>query len=120
MSVKETIKDAGQSVADAAKTAGKKIAKGADQATEWVKEKTGIGCEDRPDGIKEKMDVIGSCGNKLGVIDHVEGDQIKLTRKDSPDNQHHLIPLSWVSRVDSHVHLNRDCGEAKREWGSVS
>jgi len=109
MSVKETIKDA-----------GKKIATGAEQATDWVKEKTGIGCAERPDGIKEDMDVIGSCGNKLGVVDHVEDDSIKLTRKDSTDNQHHLIPLSWVSRVDSHVHISKNCGEAKREWQSVS
>jgi len=120
MSVKETIKDAGHSVADAAKTAGQKIAKGAEQATDWVKEKTGIGETERADGIKEKMEVIGSCGNKLGVVDHVEDDQIKLTRKDSSDNQHHLIPLSWVSRVDSHVHISKNCGEAKREWQSVS
>jgi len=69
--------------------------------------------------IREHMDVVGSCGNKLGVVDHVEGNSIKLTRKDSGDNQHHYIPVSWVSVVDQHVHLNKDCGQAKREWSAT-
>ena len=65
------------------------------------------------------MDVIGSCGNKLGVVDHVEGDRIKLTKNDSPDGQHHFVPLAWVSQVDNHVHLSKDCGQAKKEWQSA-
>ena len=112
MSVKDKLQDAGHTVADAAK-----------HATEWVKEKTGMGTKEGTDlgaaAIKTHMDVIGSCGNKLGVVDGVEGSSIKLTRKDSPDGQHHLIPMSWVARVDSHVHLSKNCGEAKREWQSV-
>ena len=105
MSVKETLKDAGH-----------KVAEKVEQATDWVKEKTGMGSSAESNGIKEHMDVIGSCGNKVGVVDHVEGRTIKLTRSDSPDGQHHFIPMDWVARVDSHVHLNRDCGAAKREW----
>lgn len=66
--------------------------------------------------IQEHMEVYGSCGNKLGVVDHVTGDTIKLTKKDDPDGVHHTFPTSWVARVDSHVHLNKDCGAAKREW----
>lgn len=124
MSIKENIKDAGQSVADAAKNVGHKIAEGAEQATDWVKEKTGMGgTKEGSDAgianIRERMDVIGSCGNKLGVVDHVEGGAIKLTRKDSPDGEHHYIPMVWVDHVDSHVHLNKDCGEAKRDWQSI-
>ena len=66
--------------------------------------------------IREHMDVYGSCGNLLGKVDHVEGDQIKLTKNDSPDGRHHLIPLTWVAKVHDHIHLNRNCGEAKRDW----
>lgn len=66
--------------------------------------------------IRERMEVIGSCGNKLGVVDHIEGGSIKLTRKDSDDGQHHFIPLDWVDHVDRHVHLNKNCGEARRDW----
>lgn len=66
--------------------------------------------------IRERMEVVGSCGNKLGTVDHVEGEQIKLTKQDSPDGKHHFIPANWVESVDDKVHLSRDCGEAKREW----
>jgi hypothetical protein len=66
--------------------------------------------------VRERMDVVGSCGNKLGVVDRVEGDRIKLTKDDSPDGRHHFVPSSWVSNVDDRVHLNKDCGAAKREW----
>ena len=61
------------------------------------------------------MDVIASCGTKVGVVDHMEDGAIKLTRKDSPDNTHHFIPTSWVDHVDSHVHLNKNSEVAKNE-----
>jgi hypothetical protein len=119
--MKNKLQDAGEKVADTAKTVGHKIAEGAEQAKDWVKEKTGTDKEScgeahGTNNIREHMDVIGSCGNKLGVVDHVEGNSIKLTRNDSPDGQHHYIPMTWVARVDNHVHLSRNCGEAKREW----
>ncbi|MEX2173509.1 MAG: DUF2171 domain-containing protein [Pirellulaceae bacterium] len=66
--------------------------------------------------IKEHMPVMGSCGNRLGDVDHVEGDAIKLTKKSSPDGKHHFIPMNWVEKVDDSVRLNKDCGEAKKEW----
>src|SRR3954470_14334726 len=66
--------------------------------------------------IRERMDVIASCGKKIGVVDHVEGNQIKLTRKDSADGQHHYVPTNWVARVDQHVHLSKNSEEACREW----
>jgi hypothetical protein len=69
--------------------------------------------------IREHMPVIGSCGNKLGDVDRVEGDSIKLTKGSSPDGQHHFIPSKWVEKVDDAVRLNKDCGEAKREWKSA-
>jgi len=68
--------------------------------------------------IRERMNVVGSCGNLLGTVDHIEGDQIKLTRNSSGDNQHHFIPTSWVASVDETVHLNKDCGAARREWST--
>lgn len=42
----------------------------------------------------------GAVGVHVGTVDHLEGDYIKLTRKDSDDERHHWIPLSWVDRVD--------------------
>ena len=67
--------------------------------------------------IKEHMDVIGSDGVHVGTVDHMDGsDQIKLTRTDSGDGQHHYIPLAWVDHVDEHVHLKQAGAEAKARW----
>jgi len=66
--------------------------------------------------IKEHMQVFGSCGNRLGDVDRVEGNSIKLTKSSAGDGQHHFIPMNWVESVDDAVRLNKDCGEAKREW----
>lgn len=62
------------------------------------------------------MEVHASCGTKVGKVDHVLGDQIKLTKNDSPDGQHRLIPLSWVAKVHDHIHLNRDYEAVEAEW----
>lgn len=66
--------------------------------------------------IREHMDVYASCGTKVGRVDHVEGESIKLTKSDSPDGQHHRIPLSWVAKVHGHVHLDRDHHEVQGQW----
>ncbi len=66
--------------------------------------------------IKEHMEVYASCGTKIGKVDHVEGDSIKLTKNDSPDGQHHRIPLSWVAKVHEHIHLDRDHKEVQSQW----
>lgn len=118
MSVKEKVMDAGQAVASTAKNVGHKIAEGAEQATDWVKGKTGLAADHGVAGVKERMDVIASCGHKIGVVDHVEGTSIKLTKKDSNDGQHHFIPLEWIERVDSHVHLKKNSVEATQQWKS--
>lgn len=69
-------------------------------------------------GIQEHMDVIASCGKKVGVVDRVEGEAVKLTKKGSPDGQHHFIPVGWVERVDSHVHLKKNSMETEQNWKS--
>ena len=69
-------------------------------------------------GIKERMDVVASCGKKVGVVDHVEGQTLKLTKNDSPDGQHHFIPFGWVDHVDSHVHLTKNSKETEQSWKS--
>jgi len=111
------------SLKDKVANAGNKIAEGAKQAKEWVAEKTGMSCSKEGSdagvaGIKERMDVIASCGTKVGVVDHVEGGAIKLTKNDSPDGQHHFIPTGWVEHVDSHVHLKKNSMETKQGWKS--
>ena len=72
-----------------------------------------------PSDIREHMEVYGSCGTMVGKVDHVQGDQIKLTKNDSPDGQHHLIPLAWVAKVHDHIHLNKDHKEVQSQWKSA-
>lgn len=69
-----------------------------------------------PADIKEHMEVYASCGTKVGKVDHVEGNTIKLTKNGSPDGQHHLIPMSWVAKVHDHIHLNLDHLEVQSQW----
>ena len=97
----------------------------AEKAVDYLKEKTGIGTPKEGtdvgvSGIKERMDVIASCGKKVGVVDHVEGGYIKLTKNDSPDGQHLFIPFGWVKRVDGHVHLIKNSMETERDWAPAS
>ena len=67
--------------------------------------------------IKEHMEVIGSDGEHVGTVDHMEGsDKIKLTKTDAPDGKHHLIPLSLVDHVDAHVHLNKSAKDVQAQW----
>jgi hypothetical protein len=121
--IKEKVADAGHKVADVAKDVGHKITQGAEKAVDFVKDKTGLGgpCEGTNvgvAGIKERMDVIASCGKKVGVVDHIEGQTLKLTKNDSPDGQHHFIPFGWVDHVDSHVHLKKNSKETEQGWKS--
>jgi hypothetical protein len=60
--------------------------------------------------IKEHMDVIGADGVHVGTVDHVDGDRIKLTKKDSGaqiegaegahSGHHHYISLGLVAEVE--------------------
>ena len=112
-SMKDKVADAAHAVGDAAKTVGHKVAEGATQAAEFVKEKTGLGTHA---DVKPHMAVVASCGTTVGKVDHVEGKTIKLTRNDSPDGMHHFIPAAWVSRVDEKVHLSKNSEETKQGW----
>ncbi len=68
--------------------------------------------------IQERMEVVCSQGEKLGVVDHIVGDKIKLTKNDSSDHRHHFIPTSLVESVDEKVHLSMAGDDIKRIWGS--
>lgn len=67
--------------------------------------------------IREHMDVVGSDGQHVGTVDHVNGDQIKLTRKDpSAGGQHHTIPVSLVASVDAQVRLSQPAEQVRGSW----
>ena len=60
--------------------------------------------------IQEHMEVIGADGVHVGTVDHVDGDRIKLTKKDSAADieggqgthagHHHYISLGLVAEVE--------------------
>lgn len=69
------------------------------------------------EAIKEHMDVVASDGGRIGRVDHVKGDQIELAKMDLETGfKHRMIPVSWVERVDEHVHLNLTEEQAKDRW----
>jgi hypothetical protein len=68
--------------------------------------------------IKEHMPVVCSNGGEFGTVDHMDGNYIKLTKDDA--GQHHWIPVTWVTKVDKHVHVDRPGNQAMREWFSTN
>jgi len=57
--------------------------------------------------IREHMQVIGADGVAVGTVDHVEGDRIKLTKKDSGfgghEGHHHYISRGLVADIEGDV-----------------
>ena len=55
----------------------------------------------------EHLQVKDVNGEHVGTVDHLEGDSLKLTKSDSSDGQHHLVPLSQIESMDEvAVYLN--------------
>ena len=54
--------------------------------------------------IKEHMEIIGADGVHVGMVDKVEGNRIKLTKKDSGEGRHrghhHFIDRGFVAGVE--------------------
>jgi hypothetical protein len=71
--------------------------------------------------IREHMEVVGSDGEHVGKVDHVKGTDIELAKLDLGSGlKHHLIPLSWVDRLDGEkVCLNLTKDAAKAGWREV-
>ena len=72
--------------------------------------------------IKEHMEVLGSDGQHVGAVDHLDGkDKIKLTKSDlTAGGQHHVIPLSWVAKVDGQIHLSKPAKDAMAQWQAAA
>ena len=68
--------------------------------------------------IKEHMEVFASDGERVGLVDHLEGSSsIKLTKDDpGAGGVHHVIPTDWIERVDAHVHLKKSAKDVRAQW----
>jgi hypothetical protein len=67
--------------------------------------------------VKPGMRVVCSGKSRFAIVDHMQGpESIKLQRDEN--GVHHYIPLSWVTRVDEEVHLDRPRDQVMREWST--
>jgi hypothetical protein len=64
------------------------------------------------------MEVYGSCGGRVGTVNQVHGQVLRLGR-DGPDagGKHHYIPVQWVQTVGDAIHLGKTCDEVTHLWG---
>ena len=63
--------------------------------------------------IKEHAEIIGADGVHVGTVDHVQGDRIKLTKRDSNDGKHHYVSVGLVAAVeDGTVRLSANADNA--------
>ena len=63
------------------------------------------------------MEVVGSDGEHVGIVDHLDGDRLKLTHHDSQaDGKHHFLPLTAIASVGEFVTLSMSASEAKAQW----
>ena len=70
--------------------------------------------------IREHMEVLGSDGSHVGVVDAIEGGRVKLSRKDvHAGGTHHFVDLDAVTAVDGNeIRLARPAAEIVGNWGS--
>lgn len=72
------------------------------------------------DQIREHMEIIGADGVHVGTVDKVEGNRIKLTKRDSGgaglggghEDHHHFIPMGLVASVGDVVRLSANADVA--------
>ena len=76
--------------------------------------------------IREHMKVIGKDGTHVGTVDRVEGNRIKLTRKDNPSghkDHHHYIDRQLVGAVEGDIvklSVNADAVPKEEQYGQTA
>lgn len=117
-SIGTNVSKIGAKASDTVRRARSRIAKGADMAVSFVLERAGIKVKQDDElwqhDVMVQMSVIGACGRRVGVVEEVVEDCIKLAPAQGQYRQPKIIPWNWIERVDSRVHLNRDYEEATR------
>lgn len=65
--------------------------------------------------IREHMEVVGSDGEHVGTVDHLDGDlRLRLTKSDpAANNTHHWVSLQDIDHIDDKVYLRTKASEAK-------
>jgi len=77
--------------------------------------------------IREHMEVVGADGAHVGTVDRVEGNRIKLTKKDSGEGSHqghhHFIATALVADIEGdtvRLSANADVAVTFEEEGDGS
>ena len=68
--------------------------------------------------IRRQMEVVGSDGERIGTVDHVDHNRIKLRRNDpASDGEHHWLAQDMIASVDGNtVRLVMSADQARRSW----
>lgn len=67
--------------------------------------------------VSEQMEVVGSDGEHIGIVDRVRNERIILTRSDpNAGGHHHSVPCGWIDKVEDRVILNKSAEQARRAW----
>lgn len=64
--------------------------------------------------IRAHMAVLDADGTQVGTVDSVDNGQIKLTRQDSADGQHHYLSVDNVAGIEDgavRLHGSSDSGQ---------
>ncbi len=70
--------------------------------------------------LVKDVEVVGSDGVHVGIVDRVDGAMMKLKRRDAAaDGQHHLLPTDLVESVDGKAMLSVAAAEAMRRWKAI-
>ena len=69
--------------------------------------------------ISKHMEIVGADGVHLGKVDHIDGERIKMTRKDHEHGQdsshHHYVRLAAIASLDGgKVWLSADAVNARQ------
>lgn len=69
--------------------------------------------------IREHIPEVGSDGGRVGALDHIDGQRIKLVRTDpAAHDVHHVTHVGSIEVVeDSEVRPNRMTAHAQDGWG---
>ena len=67
--------------------------------------------------VREGMQVLGSDGGMVGAVAAVHGDHLHVRATPPIEGvEAHLVPSSWIARVDQHVHLDREAALVRDTW----
>ena len=70
--------------------------------------------------IQDDMEVVGSDGVHVGIVDHLDGSRIKLKKADvAAGGQHHYLTQDMIQSVAGKVMLAVTAAEAKARWAAA-